>query len=162
MSKKSLIFLSLVLFDILIGGSISTMLQVDGWTAIDQRINDVYQMGYGIVILSLMLYLVTFNKAIATYLSILFLGFVEDVLFYTIIPLFNPIIYIISGYKYLRPFPVEIGGWIGWVSRILFNYEILIPTKVAIIIAIIAIIIANIFYGVVELDKPEWRKGRRP
>lgn len=119
-----LVFFALVLFDVLIGGAIAALLQIEGFTAVDQHINEVYQLGYGIVIAVALTWLYLHTRKITHVLAILtlFFGFVEDTLFYTFIPLCNPIISVLTnGTTYQvrggELFPASISGWTGWASR---------------------------------------------
>lgn len=119
-----LVFFALVLFDVLIGGAIAALLQIEGFTAVDQRINEVYQLGYGVVTAAALTWLYLHTRKFAPVLAILALlfGFVEDTLFYALIPLCNPIINVLtSGATYQvkggELFPSSISGWTGWASR---------------------------------------------
>lgn len=119
-----LVFFALVFFDVLIGGAIAALLQIDGFTAVDQRLNEVYQFGYGLVIAAALTWLYLRTRKIAHVLAILTLlfGFVEDTLFYVLIPLCNPLISTLTGgatyqVKGGEFFPASISGWTGWASR---------------------------------------------
>ncbi len=119
-----LAFLALVLFDVLIGGAIAALLQIDDFTAVDQRLNEVYQLGYGVVIAATLMWLYLHARR-ATHifaLGALFVGYVEDSLFYLLMPLCNPLVALINGgaayqVKGGEMFPASISGWTGWASR---------------------------------------------
>lgn len=123
-STPLLTFFILVLFDVLIGGAIAALLQLEGFTAIDQRLNEVYQLGYAVVIATTLawLYWLTRHWAHILALGALFVGYVEDTLFYVLMPLCNPLIALITkGASYQVKgggiFPHSISGWTGWASR---------------------------------------------
>jgi hypothetical protein len=123
-SAPVLAFVALTLFDVLIGGAIAALLQLEGFTAIDQRLNEVYQLGYAIVIAAALawLYWLTRRWAHVLALGILFVGYVEDTLFYALMPLCNPVIALLTqGASYQVKggafFPASISGWTGWASR---------------------------------------------
>ncbi len=123
-SAPLLTFVALVLFDVLIGGAVAALLQLEGFTAIDQRINEVYQLGYALVIAATLawLYWLTRHWTHILALGALFVGYVEDTLFYVLIPLCNPLIVLITkGASYQVKggafFPTSISGWTGWASR---------------------------------------------
>jgi hypothetical protein len=124
LKTATITFLSLVLFDALIGGTISTILRIDGWIGMDQRLNDVYHINYAIVIAATLAWFYSRFKQIKTLLGLaaLFLGYVEDTLFYVFIPLVNPLIKFLTKGEIFRNasgelFPERISGWIGWLGR---------------------------------------------
>lgn len=123
-STPLLVFFILVLFDVLIGGAIAALLQLEGFTAIDQRLNEVYQLGYALVIAATLAWLYWFTRRATHLLALgaLFVGYVEDTLFYAFMPLCNPLIALITkGASYQvkggMVFPNSISGWTGWASR---------------------------------------------
>ena len=123
-SVPTLTFIALVLFDVLIGGGIAALLQLEGFTPIDQRLNEVYQLGYAVVIAATLawLYWLTRRWTHILALGALFVGYVEDTLFYVLMPLCNPLIALITkGVRYQvkggEMFPASISGWTGWASR---------------------------------------------
>ncbi len=123
-SAPLLTFFALVLFDVLLGGAIAALLQLEGFTAIDQRINEVYQLGYALVIAATLAWLYSRTRRWAHILAlgVLLVGYVEDTLFYVLIPFCNPLIALISkGATYQVQggefFPASISGWTGWASR---------------------------------------------
>jgi hypothetical protein len=126
-----LTFLALTLFDAVLGGAMSALLRIEGWLPLDQRINDVYQLIYGTMVASTLGWLYLRLKSIKPIvaISILFIGYVEDTVFYLLIPLVNPIInFITKGVRFELAtgtlFPERISGWIGWVGRMLFGQNI--------------------------------------
>jgi hypothetical protein len=120
----SITFFSLVLFDAFIGGAISTILRIDGWIGMDQQLNDVYHLNYAIVIAAALAWHYSVFKIVRPVLglAVLFLGYVEDTLFYIFVPLLNPLIKLLTkGESFQNAsgklFPEEIAGWIGWLGR---------------------------------------------
>lgn len=117
-------FFALSLFDALIGGSISAILRIDGWTPIDQRLNDVYHVNYAIIVAAALLWHYAHFRLVAPVLAvvILFLGYVEDVLFYCLAPLLHPAIKMLTKGETLATssgelLPQQISGWAGWLGR---------------------------------------------
>lgn len=117
------IFLPLVIYDVLIGGGIAALLQSEGWQGAAQRINNVYQFSYGIVVVSaLVLAFFKFGKRReALAVLVLFIGLVEDSFFYLLIKLLNPLVQVLTqGAAYRAPesiLPEGVASWPGWVSR---------------------------------------------
>jgi hypothetical protein len=143
-------FLSLVLFDALIGGAISTILRIDGWIGFDQRLNDVYHLNYAIVIAAVLAWFYSRFKQIKTVLAlaVLFLGYVEDTLFYVFIPLVNPLIKFLTKGEIFRNasgelFPEQVSGWIGWLSRMFFGGNIAIALQQVFVINAGAVVLAG-------------------
>jgi hypothetical protein len=136
------------LFDVAAGGTIAAHLQVDGWTVMDQRVNNNYQLFYGLLVAAAggWFYFSTKSKRMILALVILFAGYVEDTLFYVFIPIVNPLIKIFSGGRaYQAPaglFPERISGWVGWVGRILFGHNVSFEMSVVFVINMIAILSA--------------------
>ncbi len=127
----SVTFFSLVLFDAFIGGTISTILRIDGWIGMDQRLNDVYHLNYAIVIAAALAWHYSVFKLIKPVLglAVLFLGYVEDTLFYVFVPLLNPLIKLLTkGESFQNAsgklFPEEISGWVGWLGRTFLDRNI--------------------------------------
>jgi hypothetical protein len=148
-------FLSLVLFDALIGGAISTILRIDGWIGLDQRLNDVYHLNYAIVIAGALAWFYSRFKQIKTVLglAVLFIGYVEDTLFYVFIPLVNPLIKFLTKGEIFRNasgnlFPEQISGWIGWVGRMFLGGNIPLALNLVFVINTIALALAGflVFY----------------
>ncbi|MCI0691778.1 hypothetical protein L0337_07180 [candidate division KSB1 bacterium] len=142
-------FLGLVLFDALIGGAISTILRIDGWIGLDQRLNDVYHLNYAIVIAGALAWFYSRFKQIKTLLGLaaLFLGYVEDTLFYVFIPLVNPIIkFLTTGESFRNAsgelFPEQISGWIGWLGRMFLGGNIAIDLQRVFVINAAAVALA--------------------
>ena len=126
-----LTFLALSLFDALIGGAISTLLRLGGWTELDQRLNDVYHVNYAIVVTAALIWHYSHFKHLPSVLAgaILFLGYVEDTLFYFLTPLFNPAIKLLTKGEAFQMtageiLPQEISGWLGWLGRALLGRNI--------------------------------------
>jgi hypothetical protein len=119
-----LVFLALSLFDAVIGGAISAVLRINGWTAIDQRLNDVYHVNYALIITAALIWHYSYFKRLVPVfaVAILFLGYVEDTLFYCFTPLINPVIKMLTKGEALQLasgalWPQHISGWIGWLGR---------------------------------------------
>ena len=83
-----LIFLGLAVYDVIIGGAIAALLKSDGFTALDQRINNVHQLAYGLVAAGTLLWLYSHTRSHLPVLAltVLFAGFAEDTLFYLLMP----------------------------------------------------------------------------
>lgn len=126
MLKRMLHVLVLIVFfssfDALVGGGIAAAMQKTGvW---NQMVNDFYQLGFAIiiaVILFLLYFALQWKGEVWAVLVLLF-GYVEDTLFYLLIPIVNPVIKLIShGAEYRVSgggmFPASISGWIGWIGR---------------------------------------------
>ncbi len=142
-------FFSLVLFDALIGGAISTILRIDGWIGLDQRLNDVYHLNYAIIIAATLAWFYSRFRLIKPVLglTILFLGYVEDTLFYLLIPLVNPIIKLLTNGEVFRNasgklFPEQIAGWIGWLGRMFGGVYITFDIPIIFGLNLIAILAA--------------------
>lgn len=125
------VFIALVAFDAMLGGSIAALLQVEGWTPLDQRINNVYQANYAMVVIATLGWLYFFKKLKRPVLAliVLFGGYVEDTLFYLAVAIFNPLIYILTkGETYHAHggglFPDSISGWTGWTGRMLVGQNV--------------------------------------
>lgn len=136
LKAAAITFLSLVLFDALIGGAISTILRIDGWIGFDQRLNDVYHLNYAIVIAATLAWFYSRFRQFKILLGMaaLFAGYVEDTLFYVFIPLVNPLIKFLTKGEIFRNasgelFPEQISGWIGWLGRMFFNGNIAIDLQ---------------------------------
>ncbi len=119
-----LIFLGLAVYDVIIGGAIAALLKSDGFTALDQRLNNVHQLAYGMVTAGAMswCYARARNFLPVLAVAVLFASFVEDTLFYLLIPFFNPLISLITGGVIYEAaggewMPGQVAGWTGWVGR---------------------------------------------
>jgi hypothetical protein len=141
-------FLALALFDAILGGSISALLRIEGWFPLDQRINDVYQLNYGIIITATLVWLYSQNRSTKPSLTIfvLFVGYVEDTLFYLLIPLVNPIIkFITKGVEFELEtgtlFPEKISGWAGWMGRTFIGRNISFDMPVVFVFNFLAIVV---------------------
>jgi hypothetical protein len=139
-----------VLFDALIGGAISTILRIDGWIGLDQRLNDVYHLNYAIVIAATLAWFYSRFKQIKTVLglAVLFAGYVEDTLFYVFIPLINPLIKFLTKGEIFRNasgklFPEQISGWIGWLGRMFLGGNIAIELHHIFVINVGAVALAG-------------------
>jgi hypothetical protein len=126
-----LIFLGLVIYDVIIGGAIAALLKSDGFTELDQRINSVHQLAYGVVTAGALLW---YYSCVRSYLpvlalGVLFAGFTEDTLFYLLIPAFNPVIRVITGGAEYQAaggdwMPQHVSGWAGWVGRMVAQQNV--------------------------------------
>jgi hypothetical protein len=127
----SKVFFILVLLDAVMGGSIAALLRVEGWTALDQRINDVYQANYGLIVIATLSWLYFFKKIKKPVwaMAALFAGYVEDTLFYITVAIVNPFIDLLTkGETYHAAggglLPERISGWVGWVGRMTFGHNV--------------------------------------
>ena len=125
------VFFILSLLDAVMGGSIAALLQVEGWTPLDQRINNVYQANYGLIVIATLSWLYFFKKIRKPVwaMAALFAGYVEDSLFYATIGIVNPFInFLTQGETYHAAgggfFPERISGWIGWIGRMVFGHNV--------------------------------------
>lgn len=148
------VFFALALFDALIGGAISALLRIDGWTALDQRLNDVYHVNYAIVIAAALSWHYSHFKHGTAVLAvlILFLGYVEDTLFYFFTPLCNPAIQrLTSGETFQMAggeiMPREISGWLGWLGRAFLGRNVALEQSVLLTVNAIAIFCAILLCG---------------
>ncbi|MGH7596567.1 MAG: hypothetical protein ACREOI_09455 [bacterium] len=160
-------FLSLVLFDALIGGAISTILRIDGWIGMDQSLNDVYHLNYAIVIAATLAWFYSRFKQIKTVLglAVLFLGYVEDMLFYVFIPLVNPLIKLLTKGEAFRNasgelFPEQISGWIGWLGRMFWGGNIAIALRHVFMINAAAVSVAGFLAFFMKQKNSEPRAAR--
>lgn len=111
--------------DALCGGGLSLALKEDGrWLPADQIGNDFYQACFGFSCAVFLLWRFQRNFAAALTTLILLLGYVEDRLYYLILPLFSPIFEWRNLPRIGLDFPNEISGWIGWTARTFWNYNI--------------------------------------
>lgn len=125
------VFFILVLLDAVMGGSIAALLRVEAWTALDQRINNVYQANYGLIVIATLSWLYFFKKMRRPVwaMAALFAGYVEDTLFFLVVVIVNPFINLLTkGETYHAAggglFPESISGWIGWVGRMVFGHNV--------------------------------------
>ena len=143
------VFGALILFDSIVGGTIAALLQIDGWTPVDQQINNVYQLYYALVVAAALIWLYSWTKRIRPVVAtlVLYAGYVEDVLFYLTIPIVNPLITLFThGHPYRVPsgtlFPERISGWLGWVGRIFLGHNISVALPSVFGIALLAVAVA--------------------
>lgn len=111
--------------DALCGGGLSLALKEDGyWHPYDQTANDFYQAGFGVFCALFLLW--RFSKSFASGLLalVLLLGYVEDRLYYLLLPLFSPVFEWRNLPRVGLDFPEEISGWIGWMARTFWDYKI--------------------------------------
>ncbi len=165
LKAATITFLSLVLFDALIGGAISTILRIDGWIGFDQRLNDVYHLNYAIVIAGTLAWFYSRFKQIKTVLglAVLFLGYVEDTLFYVFIPLVNPLIKFLTKGEIFRNasgelFPEQISGWIGWLGRMFGGGNIPLALQQVFVINTGALALAGFLAFYIGKKKSGWKR----
>jgi hypothetical protein len=147
-------FLALALFDAVIGGAVSALLSRDkNWTALDQRLNEIYQFTYATVIaltlIGLYIHLQQLRPILA--MIILFLGYVEDTLYYLFLPLVKPLINLITRVEGRRGpigglFPKRIAGWIGWAGRIFFHKQVALKLSVVFLLNALAIFVVVVVW----------------
>jgi len=147
------IFLALAIFDALVGGAISTILRIGGWSALDQRLNDVYHLNYAIIVIAALIWHYSYFKLFRPTLAIaiLFLGYVEDTLFYCFAPPFNPAIKILTkGDSFQMAagalLPQQISGWIGWLGRTFLNRNIALALPAILALNAIVVLIAIVLF----------------
>lgn len=144
-----LIFCALTVYDVIIGGSLAALLKSDGFTALDQRINNVHQLAFGLVVAGALAWFYSRVREVRPVLAlaILFAGFVEDTLFYLVIPFFNPLIEIITGGAVYQVaggefMPQQVSGWMGWVWRMATDQNAALPRDQILWINALAIALA--------------------
>lgn len=153
-----LTFGALALFDALIGGAISTLLRLDGWTAFDQRLNDVYHVNYAVIVAGALLWHYSHFKHLPAVLAsaILFLGYVEDTLFYLLTPLFNPAIKLLTKGDLFQMangeiLPQQISGWLGWLGRAWWGQNLALTRPILLAVNASAVLSAVLLFYI----KPE-------
>jgi hypothetical protein len=164
MYKK--VFITLIcfaLFDALFGGAVAALLQVGGWSPLDQRINNVYQLVFGVVILGSFVWLYQTAKSFKeiTVLITLLVGYVEDTLYFLFIPLVNPIIKLITKgavYQISGLFPDHISGWLGWIGRMFLGKNISFQMTTILLINLAAVVIS---VALIELNKRKFSKKKQ-
>jgi len=143
-----LIFLPLVLYDVLFGGAIAALLQSTGWQGVAQRLNNVYQLSYGVLAAGVLLlagwHFRRRREALAV--LVLYAGLVEDTLFYLLIKPLNPVIAQLTlGAAYRAPegiLPEGVASWPGWVGRMfLESFWRLKPSHVF-VLNLVAVVLA--------------------
>ncbi len=143
-----LIFFPLVLYDVLFGGAIAALLQSTGWQGVAQRLNNVYQLSYGVIVAGVLL-LAGWRfrrRREALAVLVLYAGLVEDTLFYLLIKPLNPVITRITlGAAYRAPegiLPEGVASWPGWVGRMfLESFWRLKPSHVF-VLNLVAVVLA--------------------
>ncbi len=148
MGLSLVFFFTFALIDAIFGGAVAGVLQIGGWSALDQGVNDNYQLLYGFLVLFGLLYLWRVSLSFIFPLSviILFLGYVEDVFFYILQSIISPIIRLITqGVSFQGPstglFPSEISGWVGWVSRFITGESVAVPISLVFVLNGVAVIL---------------------
>ena len=112
--------------DALCGGGFSLSLKEDGYwhPAYDQTANDFYQAGFGFLCAVFLLWRAQRNFPAALAAMILLVGYVEDRLYYLLLPLCSPIFEWRNLPRVGLNFPDEVSGWIGWTARMFSNHKI--------------------------------------
>jgi hypothetical protein len=157
-------FLALSIFDAIAGGALSAFLRIEGWVPLDQRINDVYQLVYGAIVAASLLWFyfkIRLIKPILT-IGLLYLGYVEDTLFYLLIPLVNPVIkFITKGVAFELAtgglFPERISGWVGWIGRMFFGQNLSFDFNTVLVFNAFALVAIFLLWR-----KPRPQKPRPP
>lgn len=111
--------------DALFGGGISLALKEDVyWSPHDQTVNDFYQAFFGMTCIAFLLWRARKNLAATMIAALQLGGYVEDRLYYVLMPLFSPIF----RWRHLPgvgiDFPDEVSGWLGWCARVFWGYEL--------------------------------------
>ncbi len=159
-----LIFLPLVLYDVLFGGAIAALLQATGWQGVAQRLNNVYQLSYGVIVAGVLL-LAGWRfrrRREALAVVVLYAGLVEDTLFYLLIKPLNPVIAQLTlGTAYRAPegiLPEGVASWPGWVGRMfLESFWRLKPAQVFMLNLVAVVVTAAIL--AVRLNSRHEGKG---
>jgi hypothetical protein len=137
--------LGLAFFDAVVGGGIAVALRADGWDPLDQKANQMYQLGFALLCIQHLVWRLRANKLSVVLNIVLLLGYWEDVFYYLFLPLASFVIHAIIGFGYDRIiFPAEISGWLGWVMAVIFKQEFSISTFQLIAINIASLSIAAI------------------
>lgn len=137
-------------FDALAGGGLAIVFKIDGrWLPIEQGGNSLYQSFVGVATIAMLVLIWFLNRRAAYGATILFLGYVNELLYY----LFLPVVAVVHDF-FLGPdmgaqrlfFPAEIAGYFGWVSRLWGgNFTMPLPTVIIIASGAIALFYYTIF-----------------
>lgn len=152
-----IIVAALALFDAIVNGAMSSAMRADGWSALDQAANDSYQFGFALIAaVAVILLQGTMNRLTVV---LLLAGYVEDTLYYLLLPVVSPLTEFLSGHPgpdYL--FPEKVSGWLGWVGRNLFEEQVALDMWFVFIINAI-FIVGAIAINVERLKNPiSWVK----
>lgn len=118
-----IIVAALALFDAIVNGAMSAAMRADGWSKLDQATNDSYQFGFALIAAVAVVLLQ--GKMNRLTVVLLLAGYVEDTLYYLLLPVVSPLTEFLSGHPgsdYL--FPEKVSGWLGWVGRNLFEERV--------------------------------------
>jgi len=122
LTRTLVLILGFSLFDALIHGGIAAAMQRAG--SYNQTVSDMYQLGFAIAMAAVfvMVFFGLHWKRETIAVLILLFGFVEDTLYYAVMPLVNPLIRVLTGGAIYHVqgeglFPPAIAGWVGWLSR---------------------------------------------
>jgi len=143
----ALLVLSFSVFDALIHGGIAASMQASG--VYIQTISDIYQLGFALAmagILGFAYFGCGWHREVLATLVLLF-GLLEDMLYYLLMPLINPLISLLTdGAMYHTSggglLPPHVAGWIGWVSRTITGETVYVPLPLWLIINTCAIAFA--------------------
>jgi len=146
----------LVLFDALIGGGISAALRSDGWTLSDQGANNSYQLGFFIVIISVLAMMWKNGMKFESMMIILLkAGYIEDTLYYVFTFFLKLPIKLVSGFPVTWSlFPKEIAGWFGWMSRVFLGEYFAVPFLKVIMINIGTLVVVYFLFR--RKDRMKW------
>lgn len=143
-----ILIVSFALFDALVGGGVAAAMQARGvWI---QTVNDFYQLGFsiGMAVVLLIAYFAFEWKSEALAVLVLLFGYVEDTLYYVLVPQVNPLIKLIShGAQYHASggemFPSHISGWLGWLGRAVGTDPISLSMLTILAVNVFAIVVAG-------------------
>ena len=123
-AKSFALLVAFAYFDAVIGGGIAEVLRVGGWSPLDQKINDMYQAGYGIGVVVIMVMLIARKSSAAIMCAPFIVFYCEDTFYYLLQPLASPVIEWLIGFTTPAvKIPHEISGWLGWTMRVVFNND---------------------------------------
>lgn len=108
---------ALALFDAIIGAGISAGL----WPTFSdqQAVLDFWQLALALVSFSTLYWVGSKSLDIGVAVGLMLTSYVEDTLYYALLPVTQPIVSWLShgALKVPLGFPDSIGGWLGWVTR---------------------------------------------
>ena len=120
------VFFVLLIIDVILGAGISALLHVLDWGPEARMANKIYQVAYAFIVGgSAFLLVSSFEETVVV--LILFLGYIEDVLFYPLTWFLNPVLKLFWGQEFILSegvLPQRFsGGWIGWIQRVIFRHD---------------------------------------
>lgn len=143
--KAFALLIAISYFDAVVGGGISEMLHSGYWSPIDQKINDMYQAGFGFGVILIMAMLIMRKNTAAILCAPLLVFYCEDTFYYLLQPLASPVIDILIGTTTpaIR-FPEHFSGWLGWILRVGFQDGFSFSMVEVILLNVIGVAISGI------------------